>query len=398
MASKTIDVGNLRETIQEVLPEIVALRHELHQHPEIRWEEEWTSDRVAAFLTEAGVPFTRGHARGTGIVAVIEGRGSRVVGLRTDMDALEIEEATNLPYASTIPQRMHACGHDGHMANLCGVAKVLTQYREQLSGTVKLIFQPAEENAGGGRYIVEEGILNGMDAVFGMHCWPTLPVGVVGVKDGAAMASADFFQIDVVGKGCHGADPGAGVDPIVVASHITTALQSIVSREVDPWQSAVISVTQIDSGFALNVIPERAKMQGTFRALNDKVRQKVFEAIPRIAENTALAHRATAEVTFPGTPYPVLHNDLEQTNFARRVIADSFGDGGLHELRFPTMGAEDFAFYLQKVPGTFVFLGNNPSQTEPYPNLHSPHFDFNDDALPQGIELLSTLAMRSLAG
>lgn len=389
--------NNLREDIAAVLPEVTALRHELHQHPEIRWEEIWTSDRVSQFLTEAGIAHTRGHARGTGIVATVEGeRPGKTVALRSDMDALEIEEATGLPYASQIPERMHACGHDGHMANLCGTAKILHARRSKIAGTIRFIFQPAEEQAAGGRLIVEEGLLDGVDAVFGLHCWPGLPVGKVGVKHGEAMASADFFRIEVVGQGCHGADPGSGVDPIVVASHITSALQSIVSREINPWDAAVVTVAKIQAGHASNVIPEIAILEGTFRALSQKVRDHVFEAIPRIATHTALAHRAEAQVHFGSEPYPFLFNDPETSTFADKVILETLGKEALYKPPHPSMAAEDFAFYLQKVPGTFLFLGNDPEPQMKTPTLHSPHFDFNDDAFPTGMELFCSLALQFL--
>ncbi len=392
-----VTTSALRETISGLMPGIVALRHELHEHPEIRFEEKWTSDRIARFLDELGVSYRRGYCKGTGIVATIEGRGSKTVALRSDMDALEINEETGLPYASRIPNRMHACGHDGHMATLCGAIQTLQQHKDELRGSVRFVFQPAEENAAGGRYMVEEGVLDGVSAAFGMHGWPWLPVGMVAIKEGPAMASADFFRITIVGKGTHGADPGSGVDPIVVASHIVTALQNIVSREVNPWDAAVVTVARIESGFAWNVIPEQAKLEGTFRALNDNVRNHLYDAIRRVAEHTARAHRAEARVEFPGEPYPCLFNDVTMSRFAAGIVRDAFGEESLMQPKYPTMGAEDFAFYLQKVPGSYLWLGVNPSSTQPYPPLHSPRFDFNDDALPVGIEMFSRLALDYLA-
>ena len=390
-------VDGVTQTLNEILPGIVALRHELHTHPEIRFEESWTSDRIARFLEENGIPHSRGHAKGTGIVAHIEGDGNKTVALRADMDALEIKEQTGLPYASTIPNRMHACGHDGHTACLCGVAKILHSHSDLFQGTVKLIFQPAEEQGAGASYMVEEGVMDDVDAIFGLHCWPTLPTGMVAVKSGVAMASADFFRIEIIGKGCHAADPGAGVDPVVVASQITTALQHVVSREINPWDPAVLTVAKIEAGDAANVIPESAILVGTFRALREKVRLKIHDAIERIATHTALAHRATAQVRFEGIPYPPLRNDPVMSQFAKETVIDIFGPDRLSEPKHPTMASEDFAFYLQKAPGAFVYLGNNPSQTEAYPALHSPHFDFNDEALPTGMTLLSGLAIRFLA-
>ena len=383
----------IKQTIQRLLPEIIAIRHELHEHPEIRFEEKWTSDRIARYLAEAGIEHTRGHAKGTGIVAIVRGAAGKTVALRADMDALEIEEETGVSYRSQIPNRMHACGHDGHSANLCGVAKLLQQHRDRLRGTVKFIFQPAEENAAGGRFIVQEGLLDDVDAVFGLHCWPTLAVGTVGFKPGAAMASADTFTIRITGKGCHGADPGAGVDPIMVASYIVTALQTLVSREMNPWEPSVVTIARIEAGFASNVIPETATMDGTFRALTPKVRARLHEGIERIAVHTAEAHRATAMVHFHEATYPPLHNDPAMTAFARTVAQDAFGDDAPVDIKVPTMGAEDFAYYLEKRPGCFLFLGNNPSKTEPYPALHNPRFNFNDDALPYGMELMARIAI-----
>lgn len=392
-----VTTGALRETITGLLPGIVALRHELHQHPEIRFEEKWTSDRIARFLDELGVTYRRGYCKGTGILATIQGRGPKTVLLRSDMDALEIQEETGLPYASHIPQRMHACGHDGHMATLCGAIQTLQQHKDELRGSVRFAFQPAEENAAGGRFMVEEGVLDGVSAAFGLHGWPWLPVGMVAIKEGPAMASADFFRITIVGKGTHGADPGSGVDPIVVAAHVVTALQNIVAREVNPWDAAVVTVAKIESGFAWNVIPETATLEGTFRALSDSVRNHLYESIRRVAENTARAHRAEARVEFPGEPYPCLYNDVAMSQFAADIVRDAFGEESLMQPKYPTMGAEDFAFYLQKVPGSYLWLGVNPSSTQPYPPLHSPRYDFNDDALPVGIEMFSRIALDYLA-
>jgi amidohydrolase len=389
--------GDLRASIRDALPNIVELRRELHQHPEIRFEEKWTSDRIARYLDENDVPYKRGYAKGTGLVATVEGDGRRTVALRSDMDALEIQEETGVSYASKVPQRMHACGHDGHMAILCGAARALRQNRDLLKGRVRFVFQPAEENAAGGRYMVEEGVLDGVDAAFGLHGWPWLPVGKVAVKHGAAMASADFFRITITGKGTHAADPASGVDPIVVASHVVTALQSLVSREINPWDPAVVTVARIDSGFAWNVIPERAVLEGTFRALSDRVRDQLLSSIPRIASHVALAHRAEARIEFPGEPYPALHNDPKMSAFAADVVSQVLGRDRLVEPENATMGAEDFAFYLRKVPGAYLWLGVNPSATAPYAPLHSPRYDFNDDALPIGIEVMCRLATEFLA-
>lgn len=387
----------LRDSIQELLPEVVALRQELHRHPEIRFEEHWTSDRIARFLSENDIPHTRGHAKGTGIVAEISGAGEGCVVLRADMDALEIQEETGLPYASGIPERMHACGHDGHTANLCGVAKLLRVRRADLRGTVRFIFQPAEEQAAGGRFIVEEGLLAGAGAAFALHCWPGIPCGQVGIGDGRVMASADFFRIVINGRGGHGADPGNAVDPVVVAAQIVTALQNLVSRETDPWEAGVVSVGSIHSGLASNIIPDTAEMEGTFRALTPETRAHYREGIARMACDIARAFRAEAEVRFGENPYPPVNNDPTKAAFARETLTRTFGAAANHPVTHPFMTAEDFSFYLDAVPGAFIFLGNDaPGDTTPA-SLHSPHFNFNDAALPVGMELMAQLAIDHLA-
>lgn len=389
-------IESLQSDVQRILPEITALRHELHQHPEVRFEELWTSDRIAQFLQDAGVPFTRGHAGGTGIVAVIEGASpGPTIALRADMDALEIEEQTGLPHASTIPGRMHACGHDGHMACLAGAVKVLLQRRPQLRGRVKCIFQPAEEQAAGGRLIVEEGLLDDVSAAFALHGWPQLPLGTVGVGSGCVMAGADFFRIEVIGKGGHGADPAATVDPIVIASHIVLGLQSIVSRETNPWDAAVVSIARIGAGTASNIIPATAWMEGTFRTLGIADRDRVMEAIRRIATNTAAAFRARAEVLGCEHGYPPTINEAAASAFAADTVRQVFGQEALIPITHSYMTAEDFSFYLQRVPGAFLFLGNAKAGAEA-PGLHTAHYDFGDSTIPIGVSLLSALALRSL--
>ncbi len=388
----------VRKYIQTILPEIVALRHTLHEHPEIRYEEHWTSDKIAAFLTVEKIPHTRGHAGGTGIVVTIEGKASaghknKTVALRADIDALEIQELTGLPYASTIPERMHACGHDGHTANLCGVAKVLFHQRELLNGTVKLIFQPAEEQAAGGKRIVEEGLLDDVDAVFALHAWPGIPVGQFGAIPGCAMASADAFYVRISGSGGHAANPGVTVDPIPIAAQVITGFQQIVSRKLNPWDAAVITVARMNAGHATNIIPEYADIEGTFRTLTPDIRIKVIEQIQQITEGTAAAFGAKVEILFDTCGYPALHNDPEMTRFCLQIIQNHFGEDKIFPCTHPYMTAEDFAFYLQKIPGAYLFLGNDDTELEqPVPSLHSQYFDFNDAALPYGIEMMVALA------
>jgi len=389
---------DIQSTVAGITPELVSLRRELHQHPEIRFEERWTSDRISQFLTETGIPHTRGHAKGTGIVGTIAGGGGKTVALRADMDALEIEEETGLPYASLIPERMHACGHDGHTAMLCGAAKALWLHREQLAGDVRLIFQPAEEQAAGGRLIVNEGLLDGVDAVFALHSWPDIPVGQVGVVDGCAMASADYFCVEIHGRGGHGADPAAAIDPIIPAAQMVLALQTIVSRETDPWESAVVSIARIEAGNASNVIPGSAQIDGTYRALKPEVRARTARAIERIARGIGEAFRVRVEVFVGEDGYPTLHNHPAMAAFARETAAALHGEKVIFPVAHPYMTAEDFAFYLQRVPGAFIFLGTRPQGAVESPSLHSPRFDFNDDALPVGAGLLAGIAARFVNG
>ncbi|MBI5095064.1 MAG: amidohydrolase [Candidatus Hydrogenedentes bacterium] len=333
--------SSVQETVALLLPEITALRHRLHTHPEVRFEERWTSDRVAEFLAEAGIPHKRGYAKGTGIVATVEGRPGKTAALRADMDALEIDEQTGLSYASTIPNRMHACGHDGHTAILCGAAKLLWRHRRDLKGSVRLIFQPAEEIAGGGQLMVDEGALDGADAVFALHGWPGLPLGKFGVKSGPMMASANDFKIVVNGKGCHAADPASGADPILAGAHITTALHSIVSREVNPWEAAALTVAKFHGGSATNIIPDSIVLEGTYRSLNHEVNKILRAGIERVAAQTARALRCEALVEFGAASYPPLVNDAAMTDHVRGVIADEFSPEAIHDVASPSMAAED---------------------------------------------------------
>ena len=380
---------DFRNEVQEILPEVMTLRHAFHSHPELRYAERWTSSRIVEFLTDEDIPFTCGYAGGTGIVAVIQGEMSNgTVALRADMDALEIPEATGLAYASIQKGCMHACGHDGHMACLCGAAKVLARHRSRLPNRVKLIFQPAEELGAGGCRIVEEGVLDGVDAVFALHVWPGLPLGKIGMRPGPFMASADNFSVEVHGHGCHGADPASGIDPVVVAAQIVTALQTIVSRELNPWDAGVVTVGRIEGGFATNIIPETARIEGTYRALTPEVRQTISDAISRLSESIAQAFRATANVRIGKDGYAALLNDPAMIAYAEEIVTATLGAEAVIPVQNPSMAAEDFAFYLQHTPGALLWLG---AGTDSVP-LHNAGFDFPDAVLLPGIELLVNLA------
>jgi len=375
---------DIKGEIGAILPEILRFRRELHQHPEIRFQERWTSEKVKAYLSRLPVAVKDGFAGGTGIVGEIGPRKSRLIALRADMDALEIQEATGLPYASQVPGCMHACGHDGHMAMLCGVAALIARHADALKCRVRFIFQPGEEMGRGGRRMVEEGVLEGVDAVFGMHGWPAISVGKMGVRRGIAMAGADWFKITVHGKGCHGAAPDMGVDPVVVAAHMVVGLQSIVSRELNPCEPAVVSVGRLTAGEADNSIPETAEISGTFRTFSAETRETVCAAIKRIVKGLADTYRAQATVTFEENVYVPLRNDPAMSEFACQALRKGLGEDFVLEPEYPSMAAEDFAYYLERVPGAFLWLGTGREQGET-PALHSPEYDFNDEAIASGI-------------
>ena len=380
-----------------ILPEVEALRRELHRHPEVRFQEQWTSDRISDYLTASGVVVKRGFARGTGVVGEITGTSGRTIALRSDMDGLEAQEDTGLPYASEIPGRMHACGHDGHMAMLCGAARILARHALDLDCTVRLIFQPAEELGMGGKMMVDEGVLEGVEAVFGLHDWPTLPVGKVGLKSGWAMAGADWFKIVVQGKGCHGADPASGVDPILTAAHLVQGLYSITGRDLDRHETAVLSVGSIHGGGASNIIPESVELEGSFRTFSTKTREKICAAIIRLADGAASMFGAHASVAFDENAYLPLHNDPGACSFARKAIHAGLGDDIVMDISAPSMASEDFAFYLKHTPGAFLWLGTKPAGRET-PPLHNPGFDFNDDALATGMGVWLSLVAAFSAG
>lgn len=374
--------------LEEILPQLVELRHAIHQQPELAYEEEQTAARVIGQVRDLPGLELRTGVAGTGIVATLGAdRPGPGVALRADMDALAMEERTGAPWASTVPGKMHACGHDGHVTCLVGAARVLASQTEALEGPVKFVFQPAEEGGAGGKRMCEEGALENPDvaAIFGLHGWPGLPQGVVGIRPGAFLASADRFQIDVRGQGAHAAFPHQGEDPILMASHIIVALQSIVSRNVDPLDSAVVTVAQINGGSADNIIPPEVILRGTIRTLNPATRDLVWERIERIAGDTARALGGEATATFEAG-YPVLENDPRAHDLVVRVLDEALPEvEGRHIA--PVMGAEDFAYYSERVPAMFCALGVVPPGRDTYPKLHQPDYDFPDEAIAHGVRL-----------
>jgi len=361
--------------------EIAEWRHDLHMHPELQYDVHRTAASVAERLKGFGCDEIATGIGRTGVVGVIRGRkqGGKVVGLRADMDALPIEEQTGLPYASKTPGKMHACGHDGHTAMLLGAARHLCETRN-FSGTTIVIFQPAEEGGAGAKAMLDDGLIERFQIgeVFGMHNYPGMPVGSFAIRPGPLMAAADRIWIDVEGVGGHAARPHKAVDTIVVGSAIVNALQQIVSRNVDPLESAVVSITMFQVGFTDNVIPQTALLRGTCRSLTPEIRDLLERRVKEVVDGVARLHGAKATVRYQ-RDYPVVVNDPAATDFAASVARDVAGRDHVNPEVVPVMGGEDFAFMLEQRPGAFIFMGNGDSA-----NLHHPAYDFNDKAIPFG--------------
>ncbi len=384
----------LYPAIVDLHDEMTDWRRDLHAHPETAFEEHRTSDFIADKLTAFGVDDVVRGLAGTGVVGVVRGRhgGGGAIGLRADIDALDILEQTNKPYASKIEGKMHACGHDGHTTMLLGAAKYLAETRN-FAGTAYLIFQPAEENEGGGRVMIEDGLFEKfpMEQVYGLHNWPGDRVGRFSMRTGPVMASYDIFEIAVEGHGAHGAMPHQGIDPVVTAAQIVTALQSIASRNVDPIESVVVSVTQIHGGDAYNVIPEVVELKGTIRTFKPKVQDLAEKRVGEIATSIAQAHGARAEVRYERR-YPPTVNAAQETEIAAGVAAKIVGEEMVQTDVAPVMGSEDFAFMLNEKPGNYTFLGCG----EHVSNVHSPQYDFNDEILPIGATYWAKLVEETL--
>lgn len=384
--------NELREQIEAALPEIVALRHDLHRHPEVSGEEARTARVVSEHLTRRGISHETGVGGTHGVVAVIEGGAGDgpTFALRGDMDALPIQEESEVPYRSTVPGTMHACGHDGHTANLMGAALALNGIKERLPGRVKLIFQPAEETVRGADALVRAGVVDDVDAILMLHGWPDLKVGQIGVRSGPVMASADTFTLEIRGRGGHAAYPHNTVDPILVGTQVVGALQSIVARELSPLAPVVVSVTTFHAGTARNIIAPKADLSGTVRALDPDLRKRLPEIIERVVAGVCAALRAEYAFGYTwGTPVTV--NDPRIVDLVRDAGRDLLGPENVIELAEPTMGAEDFAYYVEKIPGAMFRLGTEC----PY-LLHNPRYDFGDAPLATGIALMVEATRRFL--
>jgi hippurate hydrolase len=381
--------------VADLHAEITAWRRDIHANPELLYDVYRTAASVADKLKGFGCDEVVTGIGRTGVVGVIRGRkaGGKVVGLRADMDALPIEEATNLAYKSTVSGKMHACGHDGHTAMLLGAAKYLADIRN-FAGTAVMIFQPAEEGGAGARAMLRDGLLDrfGIQEVFGMHNFPGMPVGEFAIRSGPMMASTDSIAIDLEGKGGHAAWPHLGVDTVLVGAQIVNQIQSIVARNVDPLEAAVISICVFEAGQTDNVIPQHAKLRGTIRSLSPQVREFLQKRLREVVEGTAQLYGAKADVTF-STGYPVLVNEEGRTAFAAAVADEIAGKDKVNRDVPPLMGAEDFAYMLQERPGAFIYLGNGDSAM-----LHHPAYDFNDEAIPVGTSYWVRLAETALAG
>ena len=394
---------NLIDCIVQFRAEIQAIRRDLHAHPELAYEEHRTSDTVAQLLAGWGIDVHRGLG-GTGVVGVLRnGSGRRSIGLRADMDALPIAEANGFGHASKHAGRMHACGHDGHTAMLLGAARYLAETRP-FDGTVNLIFQPAEEGGAGARKMIDDGLFERFpcDAVFGMHNWPGIRVGQFATTPGPMMASGNRFEITVTGRGAHAAMPHLGVDPVFVGLQIAQGLQGIVTRSKKPLDPVVLSITMIRAGDAINVIPDAAVISGGVRTLDATVTDLIEERMRQIAQLTAEAHGASANVIFDRY-YPATVNDPAQAAFAAAVAGDMVGRDNVLADYEPSMGSEDFSYMLQACPGAYVFIGNGDGahrlagHGEGPCMLHNPSFDFNDELIPIGATFWVRLVEKFLA-
>jgi amidohydrolase len=375
-----------------VIADVVRWRREIHRHPELGFEEDRTGELVAHELRKAGIETTR--VAKTGVVGILRGaQPGKTIALRADMDALPIVESSGEPFASEINGKMHACGHDAHTAMLLGAAVSLARERDQLAGTIKFFFQPAEEGPGGAKPMIEAGVMQGVDAVATIHVWPTLPAGTIGIRRGPATASCDDFDLEIRGRGGHGGYPHLSVDTIPIAAEIVGALQHIASREIDPLDSVVVAIGQIQGGYRRNVIADVTKLSGTVRCLNESIRATIPERIERVVRGICDAHRATHELRFE-FGYPSVQNDVALADRIAGIAQSTAGIPAVVTLERPTMGAEDFSYFAQVAPGCMIRLGvASPGDKSPA-MLHSPTFRLDEAALTSGVALFRALAQR----
>jgi amidohydrolase len=384
-------IDELKKEVEELTSQLIAWRRDFHRHPETAFEEHWTSSVLRKFLEEHDIP-VQVMAK-TGIRGVLKGKPrGKTVALRADIDALPLKEEGDKVYISENPGAAHACGHDGHMAILMGAIEILCRRKETLQGNVVFLFQPSEERIpGGAKLMMEEGALEGVDAIFGLHLWQLLATGVVGLVKGAMMASPDKFTIRVHGKGGHGSMPHQTVDPILVASHLVVNAQSIASRNVDPLKPVVVSFGTIEGGTIYNIIPEEVVLTGTVRSFDSDVQELSENRLKEITDATCEAFGATADFKYE-KGYPPVVNDESMVDFVAHTAGMIFGEGKVQEID-PVMGGEDFAYFLQEIPGAFLFFGMGDGMEYPH---HHPAFDIDEKALPQATILMIALALKFL--
>lgn len=382
-------MDDIRKLVRKYENEVIEIRRDLHKHPEVGFDLERTSKKVANKLKELGFEVKTEIGK-SGVVGLIKGDDSgSTIALRADMDALPMEEETDLSFASVEEGKMHACGHDGHTAILLGVAMVLAEIKDELKGNVKLIFQPAEEGPGGAEPMIEDGVMNNpeVDAIFGLHIWLEIDAGKVGVKNGPLFASIDEVDIKIKGDSAHGASPHQGVDAIAAAVEVINSLQSIVSRKINPIDSAVVTIGKIEGGYVRNVIADKVNLEGTVRALNSEVRKQLEEEIYKKVKNISSASDADYEIEYRHL-YPPLLNDEEMTNLVKNNAIEVMDSGNIIDVEEPTMGGEDFAYFLKKVPGTFFLLGGRNEEKGITASHHNTHFTFDEDIMVNGIEIM----------
>ena len=392
----------IKERVQAILPTLIEIRHDIHAHPELGYQETRTASVIRSFLEEREIDFAGNLAGGTGTLAHIGGESNKAVGLRADIDALPITEENTFDYISTHEGCMHACGHDGHTTMLLGTAAILADIAKEapLPNSVSMLFQPAEEGGGGGKKMVEDGCLDGsvigppIAMMFGQHGWSELPVGHVSTRVGPMLAADIGINATIRGKGGHAAFPHTCIDPIVCGAQVVSSLQQLVSRHTDPLDALVCSITQFHSGTTHNIIPDEVKLNGTMRYLQKETGEMAAKRFKEIVEGVAAAHGCEADVDLKfGYPVTKNHEDAVATFFdiANRTIEGT----RISEFDKPVMGGEDFSYYCEQVPSCFFALGLLPDGQERMPNLHSPHFDFNDDALATGVEMFCELALQT---
>jgi amidohydrolase len=395
-----LDLDRLKSDIDERIPDMVATRRDLHEHPELAFEEVRTSNIVAQRLRALGLEVQTGIAK-TGVVGVLRGgaskAGSKTIAIRADMDALPIHELSEIEYRSQVDGKMHACGHDGHTTILLTVADILTRRKDELAGNVKFVFQPAEEQVGGAAPMVKEGAMNGVDGVIGLHLISDYTMGRVGVRSGAVFASADKLILTVRGRGGHAAMPETTVDPIVISAYIVTALQTLISRETSPFAPTVITIGKIMAGTAFNIIPETAEMHGTMRAFSKEHREKMLRRIQEVASGIASAMGGSCEVQLVDGCPPCV-NDVAMTELVRQAAVASVGESAVDSgEEVMSAGSDDMACFLEAVPGCYFIVGaRNPEKGAKYPH-HHPRFNIDEDSMPIAVEVLSRAAMDFLA-